>query len=63
VCSLTAAETTAVDDRLAADRPDLVPADPPGEPWEPWGRGALLLPQAAGTDGMALFRYTRCDPA
>jgi 16S rRNA (cytosine967-C5)-methyltransferase len=63
VCSLTAAESTAVDDRLAADRPDLVPADPPGEPWEPWGRGALLLPQAAGTDGMALFRYTRRDPA
>jgi 16S rRNA (cytosine967-C5)-methyltransferase len=63
VCSLTAAESTAVDDRLAADCPDLVPADPPGEPWEPWGRGALLLPQAAGTDGMALFRYTRRGPA
>ena len=25
---------------------------PPGRPWEPWGSGALLLPQAAGTDGM-----------
>jgi 16S rRNA (cytosine967-C5)-methyltransferase len=63
VCTLTVAESTAVDDRLAADRPDLVPADPPGTPWEPWGRGALLLPQAAGTDGMTLFRYTRRGPA
>ena len=28
------------------------PAPPPGAPWQPLGRGALLLPQAAGTDGM-----------
>lgn len=57
VCTLTAAETTGVDEVLAADRPDLVPLDPPGDPWVPWGRGALLLPQARGTDGMALHRY------
>ena len=59
VCTLTAAESTAVDGGLAAERPDLVPVDPPGDPWEPWGRGAILLPQAAGTDGMCLFRYHR----
>ena len=59
VCTLTAAESTEVDDRLAGQRPDLEPLDPPGEPWRPWGRGALLLPQAAGTDGMYLCRYRR----
>ncbi len=59
VCTLTAAESTEVDDRLAQQRPDLVPLDPPGEPWQPWGRGALLLPQAVGTDGMCLVRYRR----
>lgn len=63
VCTLTAAESTGVDAGLASVRPDLVPADPPGGPWRPWGRGAILLPQAAGTDGMCLFRYTRRVPA
>lgn len=59
VCTLTAAETLGVDDHLAAAWPDLVPLDPPGEPWIPWGRGALLLPQAAGTDGMMVLRLRR----
>jgi 16S rRNA (cytosine967-C5)-methyltransferase len=59
VCTLTAAESTDVDGGLAAERPDLVPVDPPGAPWEPWGRGGIVLPQAAGTDGMCLFRYFR----
>ncbi len=57
VCTLTAAETTGVDAVVAECRPDLVPLPPPGDPWVPWGRGALLLPQARGTDGMALHRY------
>lgn len=57
VCTLTVAESTRVDERVGAERPDLVPLDPPGAPWEPWGRGAILLPQTAGTDGMCLFRY------
>jgi 16S rRNA (cytosine967-C5)-methyltransferase len=59
VCTLTADESTEVDDWLVGERPDLAPLDPPGEPWRPWGRGAILLPQAAGTDGMCLFRYVR----
>jgi 16S rRNA (cytosine967-C5)-methyltransferase len=59
VCTLTAAESTGVDAWLAAERPDLVPASLPPDPWEPWGRGAILLPQTAGTDGMCLFRYVR----
>jgi 16S rRNA (cytosine967-C5)-methyltransferase len=57
VCTLTAAETTAVDDWLAAAHPGLEPLAGPAAPWRPHGRGSLLLPQAAGTDGMALFRY------
>jgi 16S rRNA (cytosine967-C5)-methyltransferase len=57
VCTMTAAETTAVDDHVARRWPALDPVAPPGAPWGRWGRGALLLPQAADTDGMALFRY------
>jgi 16S rRNA (cytosine967-C5)-methyltransferase len=63
VCTLTAAETTGVDDWLAAERPDLAPLPGPGGDWAPWGRGAILLPQAAGTDGMCLFRYRRDEGA
>ncbi|MFZ4517694.1 MAG: transcription antitermination factor NusB [Microthrixaceae bacterium] len=59
VCTLTAAESTDVDAALAAARPDLEPLPPPDGPWRPWGRGAILLPQDAGTDGMCIFRYRR----
>lgn len=57
VCTLTAAETLDIDAWLAGAHPELVAQPPPGGPWRPHGRGALLLPQAAGTDGMAVFRY------
>jgi 16S rRNA (cytosine967-C5)-methyltransferase len=59
VCTLTAEETTGVDSWLASAHPDLDPLPPPGEPWRPAGRGALLLPQAAGTDGMFLLQLRR----
>jgi 16S rRNA (cytosine967-C5)-methyltransferase len=64
VCTLTVAETTAIDDWLAVEHPGLVPDgltgdDAPGPGWEQWGRGAILFPQTEATDGMALFRYTR----
>jgi 16S rRNA (cytosine967-C5)-methyltransferase len=59
VCTLTRTETTAIDDWLAVARPDLVALDPPGDPWEPVGRGARLLPQTAGTDGMFVLGLTR----
>jgi 16S rRNA (cytosine967-C5)-methyltransferase len=52
VCTLTRAETAGIDSWLAAEHPDLRPVAPPGSPWQPAGRGGLLLPQAAGTDGM-----------
>ncbi|MCU1373689.1 MAG: putative rRNA methyltransferase [Actinomycetia bacterium] len=57
VCTLTAVETTGVADAFTAAHADWTAADVPGHPWVPWGSGALLLPQAAGTDGMALFRW------
>ena len=55
-CTLTKSESLAVDDHLAARYPQLVSLAPPGEPWQPWGRGALLLPQTKGTDGMTILR-------
>jgi 16S rRNA (cytosine967-C5)-methyltransferase len=59
VCTLTAAETIGIDEHLAATQPDLEPLDPPGVPWITHGRGALLLPQAANTDGMMILRLRR----
>jgi 16S rRNA (cytosine967-C5)-methyltransferase len=55
VCTLTALETAGIDNWLARHHPDLTPLGPPRSPWRPAGRGALLLPQAAGTDGMYLL--------
>lgn len=57
VCTLTAAETIDVDAFVEREFPDLEPQDVASWPWERFGRGALLLPQADGTDGMCLFRY------
>ena len=59
VCTMTAAETSAIDDWIAEDLPELQALDPPGAPWQPLGRGALLLPQAADTDGMYILRLRR----
>jgi 16S rRNA (cytosine967-C5)-methyltransferase len=56
VCTLTSAESIAVDEHLARSHPELEPVAAPGAPWRPWGRGALLLPQDADTDGMAILR-------
>lgn len=57
VCTLTATETTEVADRFAATHPGWVAQDVPGDPWTPWGTGAILLPQTVGTDGMVIFRW------
>ncbi len=61
VCTLTLAETAEVDAWLAQARPDLVPLTPPAPPWAPLGRGARLLPQSAGTDGMFLLKLRRSE--
>jgi len=57
VCTLTAVESLGVDDHISRAHPELAPLPPPGDPWSAWGRGAILLPQSAGTDGMCIFRY------
>ena len=57
VCTLTAAETVAVDAWMATAHPRLEASAPPGAPWAPAGRGARLLPQTAGTDGMFVAVY------
>jgi 16S rRNA (cytosine967-C5)-methyltransferase len=59
VCTLTAAESTDIDAWAQEALPTLE-ADPiPGAPWESLGRGARLLPQAAGTDGMYVLSLSR----
>lgn len=50
VCTLTVEET------LGVDLPALEALPPPAHPWERWGRGARLLPQSMGTDGMFLLQ-------
>ncbi len=58
VCTLTAAESVAVDARIAAELPELEP-QPLVEPWEPYGRGGRLLPDVFEGDGMAAFNFRR----
>jgi 16S rRNA (cytosine967-C5)-methyltransferase len=59
VCTLTGAETTGVDAWAERDLPQLVADPPPGAPWRPRGRGALLLPHDADTDGMYVLHLRR----
>jgi 16S rRNA (cytosine967-C5)-methyltransferase len=55
VCTLTSSETAAVDRWCARELAAFAPQPPPGGPWKAAGRGALLLPQTEGTDGMFLL--------
>ncbi len=63
VCTLTSAETLGVDRWLADTHPDLVALVAGGPDLAgaavPHGRGLLVLPQAAGTDGMFVLRLRR----
>jgi 16S rRNA (cytosine967-C5)-methyltransferase len=63
VCTLTRAETVDVDEWARTALPELVAEPALGGPWRPWGRGGLLLPQVAGTDGMYLLALTRSAQA
>jgi len=62
VCTMTREETLDIDAWAAATFPSLTALEPPGPPWRPHGRGALLLPSAAGTDGMFLVLLEAPDP-
>jgi 16S rRNA (cytosine967-C5)-methyltransferase len=59
VCTLTAEETTGFDAWAERELPQLVAEPPPGAPWRARGRGAVLLPHDAGTDGMYVLRLRR----
>ncbi|MBK5289884.1 MAG: 16S rRNA (cytosine(967)-C(5))-methyltransferase RsmB [Acidimicrobiia bacterium] len=59
VCTLTRAETVAVDEWAVTALPGWESLPPPSAPWAPVGRGARLLPSAAGTDGMYILSL-RC---
>jgi 16S rRNA (cytosine967-C5)-methyltransferase len=59
VCTLTRLETLAVDAFAESELPELIACEPPGAPWRPHGRGALLAPSAAGTDGMFVLVLER----
>jgi 16S rRNA (cytosine967-C5)-methyltransferase len=56
VCTLTAEETEHVDRALSVRHPELTPVPPPDVPWERVGRGARLLPQTIGSDGMYVLK-------
>ena len=58
VCTLTDAETVAVDGRVERELPGLVPVAL-GEPWRARGRGGQILPQDRDTDGMFAVRYEK----
>ena len=55
-------ETLAIDAFAAAELPDLAPAPRPPAPWRPHGRGAILLPSDARTDGMFVLVLERAQP-
>jgi 16S rRNA (cytosine967-C5)-methyltransferase len=59
VCTLTRLETLAIDAFAESELAELVACEPPGDPWRPHGRGALLAPSAAGTDGMFVLVLER----
>jgi 16S rRNA (cytosine967-C5)-methyltransferase len=58
-CTVTRAETLDIDAWAGREFPGFAPVAPPGAPWRPWGRGAMLLPQDAGTDGMFVLVLQR----
>ena len=59
VCTLTAVETGSVDAWAGGELAGFRALPPPGEPWRPHGRGGLLLPQDADTDGMFVLGLER----
>jgi 16S rRNA (cytosine967-C5)-methyltransferase len=61
VCTLTVDETVGVEKWLAQAHPELHARETAGGAWRQRGRGAILLPQAEGTDGMYLVRVGRSE--
>ena len=61
VCTITAAETSGFDEWAASEFPDLTARPLDRAPWTALGRGAILLPHDAGTDGMYILRLVLAD--
>jgi 16S rRNA (cytosine967-C5)-methyltransferase len=59
VCTLTNEETLGVDDWARRNLTSLDAATRLPTPWRPHGRGAILLPSDAQTDGMFVLRLVR----
>jgi 16S rRNA C967 or C1407 C5-methylase (RsmB/RsmF family) len=59
VCTFSDAETSGVDAWSAEQLAGFRALDPPGSPWRPHGRGALLMPSDADTDGMFVLTLER----
>lgn len=59
VCTVTSAETRAIDEWAEHALPEYEALPRPGSPWRPHGRGALLLPSDARTDGMFVLVLQR----
>ncbi|MDQ1533600.1 MAG: rRNA (cytosine967-C5)-methyltransferase, partial [Actinomycetota bacterium] len=59
VCTFSDAETIRVDAWAGKHLAGFNALDPPGSPWRPHGRGALLLPSDADTDGMFVLVLQR----
>jgi 16S rRNA (cytosine967-C5)-methyltransferase len=59
VCTLTRPETFDIDEWAKGELPELHALDPPGPPWRPHGRGAILLPSDAHSDGMFVLVLER----
>ncbi len=59
VCTMSRDETLGVDEWAASELPQLVAIEPPGLPWRPFGRGAIILPHDAATDGMFVLVFER----
>jgi 16S rRNA (cytosine967-C5)-methyltransferase len=59
VCTLTPEETVGVDEWARGALPEFTADAPPASPWRPHGRGAILLPSDAQTDGMFVLNLRR----
>jgi 16S rRNA (cytosine967-C5)-methyltransferase len=59
VCTITPDETVGIDAWAADHLPEFTAEPPPEAPWRAAGRGALLLPGDAQTDGMFVLSLRR----
>lgn len=57
VCTMTSAETVAIDESVTREHPDAAVVPITDSRWRSHGRGALVLPQDHSTDGMFAVIY------